>query len=86
MLPAMPQVVVRIDDELAAEVDALVEAGVVASRSDAVRLALRSLIEVQRRIETARRIADGYRRVPPDDELEGWARLAAEAMVEAEPW
>jgi metal-responsive CopG/Arc/MetJ family transcriptional regulator len=82
----MTQVVVRVDDELVGQVDELVEAGVVSSRSEAVRLALRRLVEAHRRLETGGRIADGYREIPQDEELEAWARLAAEAMIEAEPW
>jgi Arc/MetJ-type ribon-helix-helix transcriptional regulator len=38
MLNAMQQFVTRIDDELAAAVDHLVDDGVVANRSEAVRL------------------------------------------------
>lgn len=82
----MTQVAVRIDDELLAQVDALVEAGMVDSRSAAIRMALRRLVESHRRLETGRRIADGYRDIPQDEELEVWARLAAEAMIDAEPW
>ena len=45
----MSQLVTRIDDDLAREIDALVEEGVVESRSDAVRQALRELIDRHRR-------------------------------------
>jgi metal-responsive CopG/Arc/MetJ family transcriptional regulator len=85
-LDRMAQVGAQIDDELVAQVDELVEAGVVASRSEAVRIALRNLVEAHRRLETGRRIAEGYRRLPQDEDLRAWARTAAEAMIEAEPW
>lgn len=82
----MTQVVARIDDDLVAEVDGMVAAGVVPSRSEAVRLALRRLVETHRRLETGRQIVQGYRTIPQDEDLEVWARLAAEAMIESEPW
>lgn len=82
----MTQVVARVDDELVAEVDELVEAGVVASRSEAVRVALRRLVDTHHRLEIGRRIVAGYREFPQDEDLETWARRAAEAMIDAEPW
>ena len=46
----MAQLVTRVDDRLAAAVDELVAAGIVASRSEAVRLGLERLIDRCRRI------------------------------------
>lgn len=82
----MTQVVVRLSDELAAALDALVESGIVESRSAAIRDALRAFVDDHRRAEISRRIVDGYRRIPPDDDLEAWAIAAGRALVEAEPW
>jgi Arc/MetJ-type ribon-helix-helix transcriptional regulator len=82
----MPQLVTRIDDDLAASVDALVAAGVVQSRSHAVRLALAQLIDVHRRRQTGDRIADGYRQHPQGDGEVGWADSATVQMIADEPW
>jgi metal-responsive CopG/Arc/MetJ family transcriptional regulator len=72
----MAQLVTRIDDDLAASVDALVVAGVVESRSHAVRLALAQLIDVHRRRQTGDRIAFGYRERPQAEREVGWADSA----------
>jgi metal-responsive CopG/Arc/MetJ family transcriptional regulator len=57
----MPQLVTRIDETLLGEVDRLVAEGSVASRSDAVRLALSQLIERRRRRATGELTAPGRR-------------------------
>lgn len=82
----MTQIVTRISDELATEVDRLIEQGVIESRSDAVRRGLYSLVDAYRRAETGRAIVAGYERTPPDPELAGWAQASAEALIEAESW
>lgn len=82
----MPQLVTRIDDHLAAELDALVAAGAVANRSEAVRIALERLIDRHRRDEIGARIVEGYRTVPQtDDELEMLDESTAR-MIAEEPW
>ena len=45
MLNAMPQLVTRLDAELVEAVDRLVSDGVVANRSEAVRLGLEQLVD-----------------------------------------
>lgn len=60
----MAQLVTRVDDELAAAVDRLVDMGEVVSRSDAVRIALEALIDERRRAAIGRRTIEGYQRVP----------------------
>jgi Arc/MetJ-type ribon-helix-helix transcriptional regulator len=82
----MTQLVTRVSEQLMAEVDRLVDEGVVESRSEAVRLALRHLIENHRRAAVGRQIVEGYRRVPPDKDLEAWAEASGRAMIEAQPW
>jgi Arc/MetJ-type ribon-helix-helix transcriptional regulator len=78
----MTQLVTRVDDALVAQVDALVEAGVVANRSEAVRIALDRLV----RAETGRRIAEAYRRQPQtEEELAGIDDRTAR-MIAEEPW
>ena len=80
------QLVTRVDDRLAAEVDALVSAGVVESRSDAVRQALEDLVDRHRRREIGARIVDGYRRLPQPDDDVGFTDEATLAMIAEEPW
>ena len=82
----MAQLVTRVDDELAAAVDALVEGGEVASRSEAVRLALQQWIDHVRRRRVGERIARGYRDRPQRESEVGWADRATVEMIADEPW
>jgi len=82
----MAQLVARLNDRLLAEVDALVADGVVASRSEAVRLALERLLDQHRRERIGAAIVDAYKREPQtDDELAGLDD-ATRALVKEEPW
>ncbi len=82
----MSQLVTRLSDDLLAEVDGLVAEGVVASRSEAVRVGLQTLVEQHRRSVVGRRIVDGYRHAPQtSDELAGLDE-ATKALVLEEPW
>ena len=82
----MPQLVTRVDDELAAAVDELVESGAVASRSEAVRVALEELVDRHRRRIVGERIIAGYEAVPQTDAEIGWADEASARMIADEPW
>jgi Arc/MetJ-type ribon-helix-helix transcriptional regulator len=82
----MVQVVTRMEDDLAAAVDELVAAGVVTSRSDAVRLGLRQLVDRYRREQIASSIVAGYRRQPQSDAEVGWADESTARMIADEPW
>jgi Arc/MetJ-type ribon-helix-helix transcriptional regulator len=82
----MAQLVTRVEDDLAAAVDELVAAGVVASRSEAVRLGLERLVDRFRRDEIGSRILRGYRAVPQTDEELGWADEASVRMITDESW
>lgn len=82
----MPQLVTRVDDDLAAAVDRLVEDGVVASRSEAVRLGLEQLVDRHRRHEIGMKIATGYRERPQTDAEVAWADESAVRMISEEPW
>jgi Arc/MetJ-type ribon-helix-helix transcriptional regulator len=82
----MAQLVTRVEDELAAAVDELVAAGVVASRSEAVRLGLERLVDRHRRSEIGARIANGYRAVPQTEQEVGWADDSSIRMIAEEPW
>lgn len=82
----MGQLVTRIDDDLARDLDALVSEGIVASRSDAVRRGLRELVDRHRRRKIGQEIVDGYRRMPQAEEEIEWARASTVRMIEEEPW
>ncbi len=82
----MTQLVTRIPERLAEAVDRLVQDGAVRSRSDAVRLGLQALVDAHLHAAVGRRIVEGYERIPPGDELDGWADAAGRALIEAEPW
>lgn len=82
----MTQLVTRVDDQLAAAVDELVAAGIVASRSEAVRLGLERLVDRCRRDEIGARIARGYRDHPQHDGEVAWADESSVRMIAEEPW
>jgi Arc/MetJ-type ribon-helix-helix transcriptional regulator len=82
----MAQVVTRLDDELAAELDGLVADGVVSNRSEAVRLGLERLVAEHRRQRIGAEIVAGYTRCPETDEELAQAEQATRALIEEEPW
>jgi Arc/MetJ-type ribon-helix-helix transcriptional regulator len=75
-----------LDDDLLAEVDQLVADGVVASRSEAVRLGLERLVDRQQRQRIGTAIVDAYRRQPQADEELAGLDEATRALVNEEPW
>jgi len=80
------QLVTRIDNDLARDLDALVAEGVVASRSDAVRQALRALIDRHRRRRIAEATVAAYTAQPQTEEELRGVDEAARRMIEEEPW
>ena len=82
----MAQLVTRVDDHLVAAIDAMVDSGMVASRSDAVRLALTRFVDQQTRADIGARIVKGYMQTPQTDEEIGWADAATARMIADEPW
>lgn len=80
------QLVTRIDDELAEAVDELVASGVAVSRSDAVRIGLRTVIEEHRRRTVGQQIVAGYRAQPQSDEEMAGIDAATVRMIHDEPW
>jgi len=82
----MPQLVTRLDDDLAAAVDQLVSDGVVANRSDAVRAGLVALVDRHRRDRIGAEIVEGYRRIPQTEDDGAWADEATLRMIAEEPW
>jgi Arc/MetJ-type ribon-helix-helix transcriptional regulator len=85
-LSGMAQLVTRVRDDLVQAIDRLVDEGVVASRSDAVRLALERLVDRERRRRVGESIVEGYRRVPQTDAELEWADAATREMLEEESW
>lgn len=82
----MTQLVTRVDDDLVAAVDALVSSGVVANRSEAVRLGLTQLVDQHERAAIGAAIVDGYRATPQSENGVGWADAATVQMIADEPW
>ena len=82
----MAQLVTRVDEDLAAAVDELVAAGVVANRSEAVRLGLQRLVDRHRRDQLGAQIVAGYRAVPQADGEGDWADESSVKMIAEEPW
>ena len=82
----MTQVVARLEDSLVAQVDALVADGVVASRSEAVRLGLERLVDRQRREQIARRIVEAYQREPQTHEELAGLEASTRALIHEDPW
>ena len=79
------QIAVRIPDELAESLADLVAEGRFETRADAVRTALETLVEAERRRRVGALIADGYRAIPQDDEVAAATRAAIRSIHE-EPW
>jgi len=82
----MAQLVTRIKEDLAVQVDRLVERGVVDSRSDAVRQGLEMLVDRHRRERVAAAIVAGYEAHPQTEEEVAWADAATRRMIAEESW
>lgn len=82
----MAQMVARLDEALADAVDELVASGVVASRSEAVRVGLQRLVDQHRRSQIGARIVEGYRTVPQAEAEVGWADESTVRMIADESW
>lgn len=82
----VPQLVTRVDDETAAAIDALVDEGEFASRSDVVRAGIFRLVDERRRRVIGDEIIAGYERAPETAEELARAEANARAMIADEPW
>ncbi|CAN5245942.1 hypothetical protein BH24ACT1_BH24ACT1_02400 [soil metagenome] len=82
----MAQLVTRVNDRLVEQVDELVNQGIVESRSEAVRLALTTLIDRHRRDRVGAEIVEAYRRRPQTEAELGWSDDATRRMIAEEPW
>jgi len=80
------QIAVKLPDQLLGEVDRLVGRGSFASRSEAIRTGLETVVAAGRREEIDRQYRDGYARLPETpEEMADATRLAVESIHE-EPW
>jgi len=80
------QLALRLPDDLTKALDALVAEGRYATRTDAVRQAVRDLLDRERRRAIDEALVDGYRRLPPTADEERWADDAGRRMIAEEPW
>jgi Arc/MetJ-type ribon-helix-helix transcriptional regulator len=80
------QIAIRIPPELASALDRLVGSGRFRTKADAVRAALEELVEEERRRDVGNRIAEGYRRIPQDDDEVAAATESALRSIHEEPW
>lgn len=82
----MTQLVARVDDSLVAAVDDLVASGLVASRSEAMRLGLEAFVDEHRRRAVGEEIAKAYRSHPQTAEELAGLDTSTRALIEEEPW
>lgn len=80
------QLVARVEDKLVADVDRLVADGVVASRSEAMRLSLEAFVDMHERRIVGERIANAYRARPQTPEELAGLDASTRALIEEEPW
>lgn len=80
------QIAVRLPNDLAESLEQLVETGRFETKADAVRTALEALVDAERRRRIGEVIADGYRRIPQDDNEVQAATRAAIRSIHEEPW
>lgn len=82
----MAQIIARIDDSFVAQVDRLVEDGVFASRSDAIRLGLELIIDQHRRKAIGDAIVKSFSQLPQSEEELVGIQGSTKALIEEEPW
>ncbi len=82
----MTTVAVRLSPEVVEALDRLVDDGRFATRTEAIRSALDTLLRAYREAEIDRAIVEGYRAMPQTDEEVALATAATIALIEEEPW
>lgn len=82
----MTQIVTRVNQTLATQVDELVADGVISSRSEAVRLGLEWLVDKHLRERIGDTIVESYHRLPQSEEELAGIKEATRALIEEEPW
>lgn len=80
------QIATRLPEDDVARLDALVSEGRYASRADAVRAAVATFLEVERRRRVGEAIVEGYRRTPQSDAEVAQAEANLLRLVREEPW
>ena len=80
------QLAIRLSDEVLAGLDDLVRRGRQPTRTAAVRAAVESYVEAERRRAVGDAIVRGYRAVPQTDEELAVAQAAALRSIAEEPW
>ena len=80
------QIAIRIPRALAEQLESLVASGRFDTKADAVRSALETLVDAERRADLGRRIVEGYQRVPQDEADVATAHQAATRAIDEEPW
>jgi Arc/MetJ-type ribon-helix-helix transcriptional regulator len=80
------QIEVRIPNALAKALDDLVSEGMFETKAQAIRAALQTLVDQERRRRMGELIADGYWRIPQDEDEVEPARRAAIRSIEQGPW
>ena len=80
------QITVRLPDGLVDALDAHIDRGMAANRTDAIRVAVEQLLRAARRRQDDAAIAAGYERHPPTDVETAWADAAGRELIAEEPW
>ncbi len=80
------QIAIRIPNELAQSLEELVANGRFETKAEAIRTALQTLLETERRRRVGELIAAGYRRTPQEDDEVDTATSAAIRSIQEEPW
>lgn len=80
------QIATRLSEDDVAQLDVLVAQGRFESRADAVRAAVASFLDAERRRRVGEAIAEGYRRLPQTDEELTVAEANVHRLVAEEPW
>ncbi|MGH3434490.1 MAG: ribbon-helix-helix domain-containing protein [Thermocrispum sp.] len=80
------QLAIRIADELARQLDALVSTGRFSNRTDAVRAAISQLVEREHRSAVGEAIVAGYRSIPETAEELATAEENLRRLVSEESW
>jgi Arc/MetJ-type ribon-helix-helix transcriptional regulator len=83
---ATEQIAVRVPEDLLAQLDDLVAAGVYASRAAAVRAGIEAVMELERRRKTDAVVVEGYRRIPATAAEKDAAIASMREAIAEEPW
>ena len=82
----MAQIVTRLDNGLAMQIDQLIADGIVSSRSEAVRIGLEWVVDKHRRERIGILIAESFSRLAQSEEELIGIEGSTKALIEEEPW